>query len=61
MNDVDTVDLNCDDTNRNMYGCLPCPKCKSTFRASYIRSVGNQKHSTIECDDCGYISKTEFL
>lgn len=35
---------------RNMYGCLPCPKCKSVYRASYGRAAG----LTIECDDCGH-------
>jgi predicted RNA-binding Zn-ribbon protein involved in translation (DUF1610 family) len=36
---------------RNMYGCLPCPKCGSEFRAAYKsgRSAG-----MVACDDCGF-------
>lgn len=35
----------------NMYGCQPCPKCGSKFRASYKsgRSAG-----MVACDDCGH-------
>jgi hypothetical protein len=33
---------------RNMYGCLPCPKCGSPYRCPY------EKSKMIECDDCGY-------
>jgi hypothetical protein len=33
---------------RNMYGCLPCPKCGSKFRWP-------TQDRTIQCDDCGLI------
>lgn len=39
----------------NMYGCRPCPKCKSEFRCAYER--GGQL--TIECDDCGHKATAE--
>jgi ssDNA-binding Zn-finger/Zn-ribbon topoisomerase 1 len=45
----------------NMYGCLPCPKCHSVYRAPYRRKdgllVGTHVEGwqlTVECDDCGY-------
>ena len=34
----------------NMYGCEPCPKCKSKYRCVFANTV-NQ----IDCDDCGFI------
>lgn len=46
--------VNVNDPKANMYGCLPCPKCKSAFR--YV--VKNEALSTergIICDDCGYV------
>jgi hypothetical protein len=33
---------------RNMYFCLPCPKCGSEYRVCYQRSMMQ------ECDDCGF-------
>ncbi len=39
------VDVNNPDAN--MYGCLPCPKCKSAYR--YPMQDG-----LIHCDDCGH-------
>lgn len=33
----------------NMYGCEPCPKCKSRFRYMF-----NDKPGIIQCDDCGH-------
>lgn len=38
------------DPDRNMYGCAPCPKCASVYRAAYRRPTG----LVIECDDCGH-------
>jgi len=38
--------------NRNMYDCLPCPKCKSTFR--YITSDLLQR-----CDDCDFVEELD--
>lgn len=35
-------------TERNMYGCLPCPKCGSKFRWP-------TQDRTIQCDDCGLV------
>ncbi len=34
----------------NMYGCEPCPKCKSKYRV-VMEATKNQ----IDCDDCGFI------
>jgi hypothetical protein len=33
---------------RNMYECLPCPKCGSEYRACYPKTM------TQDCDDCGF-------
>jgi predicted RNA-binding Zn-ribbon protein involved in translation (DUF1610 family) len=41
--------VNHDDADANMYGCYPCPKCGSVYRASYDREEGLM----VECDDCG--------
>ena len=38
------------DHKRNMYGCAPCPKCGSIYRAAYRRAAG----LVVECDDCGH-------
>jgi len=38
------------DPQANMYGCQPCPKCGSLYRASYKRP----DDLWIECDECGY-------
>ncbi len=38
----------------NMYGCEPCPKCKSRYRAAFKKKDGPHM---IECDDCGYAEK----
>jgi hypothetical protein len=34
----------------NMYGCLPCPKCKSRYRVPMGGRDG--KPLIIQCDDC---------
>lgn len=34
----------------NMYGCQPCPKCKSKFRWSQNDQISH----IILCDDCGF-------
>lgn len=39
---------------RNMYGCLPCPKCGSVYRAGYEERPTKGKPRQIECDDCGF-------
>ena len=48
--DTNVVDWTTSDPNVNMYGCRPCPKCKSVYR--YAHKEGG-KH-VICCDDCGY-------
>ncbi len=40
----------------NMYGCLPCPKCGSTYRATFTGASGQL---TVECDDCGLVEDGE--
>jgi hypothetical protein len=35
----------------NMYGCLPCPKCKSPYR--YPHDDGGETVKVC-CDDCGF-------
>lgn len=37
-----------DEARRNMYGCLPCPKCKSKYRTPLT-------DGTQECPDCGLL------
>lgn len=46
------VDFN--DPQRNMYGCLPCPKCRSEYRAASKRT------GTVDCDDCGFKEPATF-
>ena len=33
----------------NMYGCQPCPGCKSAYRCTFQREP-----DVIVCDDCGH-------
>ena len=33
--------------NANMYGCQPCPKCRSEYRFPMT-------DHTVQCDDCGF-------
>jgi len=42
------IDLDSDD--RNMFGLLPCPKCKEHYRFPMTK---NGKE-IIRCDDCGF-------
>jgi ribosomal protein L37AE/L43A len=44
------VDVN--QEGANMYGVMPCPKCKSEYR--YPRKDG-----LIWCDDCGFKEKAD--
>jgi len=37
----------------NMYGCLPCPKCKSKYRTP-TQAVHPTKPMMILCDDCEF-------
>lgn len=34
----------------NLYGCQPCPKCRSEYRAPYKR----KGVMVIECGECGH-------
>ncbi len=45
---VETIDES--DPKTNMYGCLPCPKCKDRFRWPDNENI-------IRCDACGYLAK----
>jgi len=47
-----------DGTGHNMYGCTPCPKCGSKYRAVFKknrkRDEAPEDLGFISCDDCGY-------
>jgi hypothetical protein len=53
--------IDCDNSAANMYGCLPCPRCGSVYRAPF-RDRRWDKHSKLEvpsgivisCGDCGH-------
>ncbi len=49
------VDLSCADPGRNMYGCWPCPRCKSEYRASYTTPS-----NIIRCE-CGHVEPATFV
>jgi hypothetical protein len=36
----------------NMYGCFPCPVCKSIYRWP-------TQQGTVRCDDCGLVQELE--
>lgn len=40
---------------RNLYGCLPCPKCGSVYRCPYDRAEG----LVVECDECGLVEPAD--
>jgi hypothetical protein len=43
---------------RNLYGCLPCPLCRSVFRCAYGQGRVTPAWAVkfrIECDDCGLV------
>lgn len=43
------------DPEENMYGCRPCPKCGSKYRAPFRRGQWPEgAEFSIECDDCGF-------
>lgn len=57
-----TVDLSCTDPKRNMYGCLPCPKCGSEYRACFSRpDSAGLVENTVECSDCGYAQPARVI
>ena len=41
-----------EDPDANMYGCLPCPRCGSQYRASFQRVGGSARD--VACDECGF-------
>jgi len=47
--------------DRNMYTCLPCPACGSPYRAPFGEKGRSGKKygvsTTIDCDDCGYVTE----
>jgi C4-type Zn-finger protein len=45
------VDLN--NPESNMFGCLPCPKCKSIYRIPHFQG-GIPVSGIIECEACGF-------
>ena len=47
MNEEPTEKLDLASPTANMYGCEPCPQCKSKYRAPHPSGY-------IECDACGY-------
>lgn len=57
MSETNRVDLKQD--GANMYGCVPCPKCKSEYRWP-TQAVHPTHPSSVLCDDCGHIEKAEF-
>lgn len=41
-------------SGRNLYGCLPCPRCDAEFR--WPTQVVHPEHpQSIICDDCGLV------
>lgn len=44
--------LDLEHPDANMFGCLPCPKCGSKYRAPFA-SKADPKVVNVECDDCG--------
>ncbi len=49
--------VNHDDPRSNMYGVLPCPKCRSKYR--WPTSPTHPKHpKCIVCDECGFVEST---
>lgn len=47
MNETNKIDLT--SSTANMFGVLPCPKCKSEFRVPMKKENGQ---IVIRCDDC---------
>jgi len=44
--------VNVNSPTANMYGCEPCPKCKSKYRC-----VFQDTSHRIDCDDCGFVEE----
>lgn len=42
----------------NMYGCLPCPKCRSRYRRP-TQDVHPTDPNMILCDECGFKEKIQ--
>lgn len=45
---------------RNMYGCLPCHRCSSGYRAAYVHLTPHGRKRVIRCDECGHEQKAVF-
>lgn len=44
------------DPKNNMYGCSPCPKCKSEYRWPASKTDSDRRIAgRVVCDDCGFI------
>jgi hypothetical protein len=48
------------DPHANTYGCMPCPRCNSIYRAAYPKSSNRPLGPTVECDRCGLIELAVF-
>jgi len=48
--------LDSDNPNNNMYGCAPCPKCKSKYRWPMNKDkCTTHEAGKIICDECGFL------
>jgi ssDNA-binding Zn-finger/Zn-ribbon topoisomerase 1 len=47
------LDWNNETGTANMYGCQPCPKCRSVYRFATQDDV-------IRCDDCGHAEPAAY-
>lgn len=54
---TNVIDIN--DPAANIYGCLPCPKCGSKFRAAFMVNDIPTDPLRIECDVCGFKEMAE--
>jgi hypothetical protein len=50
LSSIQTRTVNLHSPTANMYGCEPCPRCKSQYRVSFADSPNH-----ITCDDCFYM------
>lgn len=51
MSDTSRVDMSHPDAN--MFGVLPCPKCRQPYRVIEVAAL-HDGVETICCDDCGF-------
>lgn len=50
--ETNSAQIDTESPTANMYGCEPCPRCNSKYRAAF--EMENSMRLRIECDDCGY-------